>query len=34
MAFPNAHDGLLGARFIQAVVRSSEANGAWVPVGD
>jgi hypothetical protein len=34
LSFPNSRDGLLGARFIQAVVRSSEAQGAWVPVGD
>ena len=30
--FPNARDGLLGVRFVDAVVRSSAANGAWVPV--
>ncbi|MFB0936920.1 MAG: Gfo/Idh/MocA family oxidoreductase [Propionivibrio sp.] len=28
--FPNARDGLLGVRFVDAVVRSSAANGAWV----
>lgn len=28
--FPNALDGLLGVRFVDAVVRSSAANGAWV----
>lgn len=30
--FPNALDGLLGVRFVDAVVRSSAANGAWVPL--
>lgn len=34
MSFPTSHDGLLGARFINAVIRSSEANGAWVPIGN
>jgi predicted dehydrogenase len=34
MHFPTSHDGLLGARFISAVIRSSEANGAWVPIGN
>lgn len=28
--FPNSLDGLLGVRFVDAVVRSSAANGAWV----
>jgi predicted dehydrogenase len=28
--FPNSRDGLLGVRFVAAVVRSSAANGAWV----
>jgi len=28
--FPNSRDGLLGVRFVAAVVQSSEANGAWV----
>jgi len=28
--FPNAHDGLLGVRFVDAVIQSSNANGAWV----
>ena len=27
--FPNSLDGLLGVRFVDAVVRSSAANGAW-----
>jgi len=30
--FPNSLDGLLGVRFVDAVVRSSAANGAWTPV--
>ena len=30
--FPTAHDGLLGVRFVAAVVESSAANGAWVAV--
>jgi predicted dehydrogenase len=28
--FPNSHDGLLGVRFVDAVIKSSNANGAWV----
>lgn len=28
--FPNASDGLAGLRFVQAVIDSSKANGAWV----
>jgi len=28
--FPNSYDGLLGVRFVSAVVQSSAANGAWV----
>ncbi len=27
--FPNASDGLLGVRFVAAVVKSSQANGRW-----
>ncbi len=27
--FPNAFDGLQGLRFVDAVVRSSAAGGAW-----
>jgi len=34
LLFPTSRDGLLGMRFISAVIRSSEANGVWVPVGD
>ena len=30
LLFPNSRDGLLGVRFVTAVVQSSEANGAWV----
>lgn len=30
MHFPNSLDGLLGVRFVSAVVQSSKANGAWV----
>lgn len=30
LCFPNSRDGLLGVRFVDAVVRSSAANGAWV----
>jgi predicted dehydrogenase len=29
MYFPNAWDGLLGVRFVDAVIKSSEANGQW-----
>ncbi len=28
--FPNSHDGLLGVRFVDAVIESSRANGQWV----
>ena len=28
--FPNSHDGLLGVKFVDAVIRSSQANGAWI----
>ena len=31
--FPTVYDGVRGMRFIEAVVRSSEAGGEWVPVG-
>jgi predicted dehydrogenase len=31
--FPNALDGLRGIEFIDAVVRSSQANGAWMAPG-
>jgi predicted dehydrogenase len=30
--FPNSLDGLLGVRFVAAVLRSSAANGAWIRV--
>jgi len=30
--FPNATDGLLGVRFVDAVIRSSAANGVWTAV--
>ena len=29
MYFPNAKDGLLGVRFVDAVIKSSAANGQW-----
>lgn len=29
MYFPNSQDGLLGVRFVDAVIKSSEANGQW-----
>ncbi len=29
--FPNADDGWMGLRFVEAVIRSSEAGGAWTP---
>lgn len=29
MYFPNSWDGLLGMRFVDAVIKSSEANGQW-----
>ena len=28
--FPNSFDGLQGLRFVDSVIRSSAANGAWV----
>lgn len=28
--FPTAHDGWMGMRFVDAVIRSSEANGVWM----
>lgn len=28
--FPNAFDGLMGVRFVRAVIESNEANGQWV----
>ena len=27
--FPNSYDGLLGVRFVESVIASSNANGAW-----
>jgi predicted dehydrogenase len=30
MHFPNAWDGLLGVRFVNSVIQSSQENGAWV----
>jgi predicted dehydrogenase len=30
--FPNATDGLMGLRFVEAVVRSGARDGAWTPV--
>ena len=33
LQFPNASDGLRGIEFIDAVVRSSQANGAWTAPG-
>jgi predicted dehydrogenase len=30
MHFPNSYDGLLGVRFVDAVIQSSNANGVWV----
>ena len=33
LQFPNALDGLRGIEFIDAVVRSSQANGAWTAPG-
>ena len=32
--FPNSWDGLLGVRFVNRVMASSDANGEWVQVGD
>jgi predicted dehydrogenase len=29
MYFPNSRDGLLGVQFVDAVIKSSEANGQW-----
>ena len=31
--YPTSHDGLLGVRFIAAVIESSSRHGAWVAVG-
>lgn len=31
--FPDSHDGLLGVRFVSAVVQSSASGGAWVALG-
>jgi hypothetical protein len=28
--FPNSRDGLLGVRFVNSVIESSNANGKWV----
>ena len=28
--FPNSLDGLLGVRFVQSVIASSQANGKWM----
>ena len=33
MFFPNAYDGLQGVRFVDAVIRSSAANGRWIDCG-
>lgn len=33
LQFPNAVDGLRGIEFIDAVIRSSQANGAWMAPG-
>lgn len=30
--FPNAHDGWMGMRFVDAVIRSSALNGSWTDV--
>ena len=30
--FPNAHDGWMGLRFVDAVIRSNASNGAWTTV--
>jgi predicted dehydrogenase len=30
--FPTSLDGLLGLRFTAAVIRSSDANGGWIPI--
>jgi len=32
LLFPNSLDGLLGVRFVNAVLRSSDANGTWVAI--
>lgn len=32
LLFPNSLDGLLGVKFIQAVIRSSQMNGSWLDV--
>jgi hypothetical protein len=29
MHFPDVHDGVVGIRFVQAVIESSRAGGAW-----
>jgi hypothetical protein len=29
MYFPNSWDGLLGVRFVDSVIQSSDANGQW-----
>lgn len=29
--FPNAHDGWMGMRFVDAVIRSAQSDGAWTP---
>ncbi len=29
--FPNAHDGWMGMRFVDAVIRSAQAGGQWMP---
>lgn len=31
--FPNSWDGLLGVRFVDAVIKSSKANGKWMKCG-
>jgi hypothetical protein len=28
--FPNSYDGLIGVKFVDAVIRSSAGNGGWV----
>jgi predicted dehydrogenase len=34
MFFPNSFDGLQGVKFVDSVIKSSEANGAWVKIDD
>lgn len=34
VVYPTIHDGLAGMKFIDAAVKSSAANGAWVRVGE